>query len=106
MTDYNLKAANESTLTAALLDAGILTNVIDADTQETIRTQVANGYSLDIIGIIHKPTGAVTINDGFETPVMAALDGYHANLRADLTDEQIAVLPVIAAPNNPVRVWA
>jgi hypothetical protein len=37
---------------------------------------------------------------------MAPLDGFHANLRGELSAEQIAQLPLIEAPQAPYRVWA
>jgi hypothetical protein len=59
------------------------------------------GYALDIIGPITRRIGGTD-----EEPIMQTLDGFHANLRGELSDEQIAKLPLIDAPANPVRVWA
>jgi hypothetical protein len=93
MSDYFLRAESESALTAALEGAGIVTREDDG-------VWVAPGYALDVIGVISKQVGGTA-----EEPVMQQLDGSHANLRGELSDAQIAMLPVIATPNNPVRVW-
>lgn len=96
MNDYYLKAADAAALTAALTAAGVLDqygNVITG--------------ALDVIGTIHKPTGEkIAGEDGMTFDVTAPLPGWHANLRADLTPEQLAQLPTIPAPTTPVRVWA
>ena len=97
--DFHLRASDEAAMTAALLTAGV-TELFG----ETVR--VASGYALDVIGTIYKPTGFFTEVDGMQIPVMAAMEGYHANLRGELTAEQIAALPIIVAPARPVRVWA
>lgn len=89
MTDKFLKAESEHALYAALESAG----VIDAE------RMVCPGYALDVIGTITRQTGDA------ENLVIETLDGFHANLRGDLTDEQKALLPVIPAPGNPVRTW-
>jgi hypothetical protein len=58
--------------------------------------------NIDTIGVISKPTGEV---DADGNPVMAALDGWHVNVRIAGEDhvplEQYALTPAI-----PVRVWA
>jgi hypothetical protein len=62
-----------------------------------------NYDNTDVIGTIYRPTGEVETVDGIEVPVMAALDGYHVNIR-NYTEapelEQYAVVPTI-----PMRVW-
>lgn len=94
--DYYLKAADEQSLHAALESAGVV--MVGDDGKWT-----APGYALDVIGTISRPTG---ILDAEGNPVLAPLPGYHANLRGELTDAQMALLPLIPAPNNPARVWA
>lgn len=96
MNDYFLKAADEHQMRAALEAAGIL----DAE------GMVCAGCALDVIGLINKPTGVVLRGEDGEYLEMAAIDGYHANLRGDLTPEQMELLPIIEAPSTPVRVWA
>ena len=57
--------------------------------------------NISTIGIIYKPTGET---DAEGNPVMAALDGWHVNVRVVGEDptplEQYAVTPTL-----PVRVW-
>jgi len=117
--DYFLKAADEAELHSALVGAGILITakvpvieVIDGvPTQTGVQDghALAGGVALDVIGTIYKPTGNILTVDGMEVPEMATIPGYHANLRGDLTDEQLQVLADIRlehTPTNPYRVWA
>lgn len=62
----------------------------------------ANYANIDVIGVIHKPTGE-TDADG--NPIMAALDGWHVNVR--VVDENATVLEQYQIhPTVPLRVWA
>ena len=62
---------------------------------------------LDVIGTIYAPTGeTLTDAEGFEYPEMAAIEGFHANLKASLTSEQEALLPLVSAPATPYRKFA
>ena len=101
-TIYYLKAADQGELYAALLEACLVTEVI-TESGEHHAYQTAPGVELDVIGTIHKSTNVV---DEFGMPIMEATEGYHANLLADLTPEQEALLPLMAAPATPYRVWA
>lgn len=121
MNDYYLKTTDEAALFEALLAAGLANEVPDQsdplnqrpmdaaeDWQPTGAKikQPIHGLNLDIIGVIHRPTGNTIQQGEFTVPEMVALDGYHANIRADLTDAQAALLPLIPKPNSPSRVWA
>lgn len=100
--DYFLKSTDEAALVAALLVAGILFEVDGGH-------GLADGFALDVIGTIHKPTGAVLTVDGMDVPEMAAVPGWHANLRGELSDTQLAALePILLEqpPAQPYRVWA
>jgi len=64
------------------------------------------GVHLVDVGIITKRTGGTE-----DAPIMETLPGYHINLHldercGDLSDEQRKMLPIIAAPKNPVSVLA
>ncbi|MDC0292438.1 hypothetical protein OAL29_00880 [Candidatus Binatia bacterium] len=62
------------------------------------------GQALDIIGTIYTPTGnTLTDDEGMEYPEMTAVDGFHANMKADAGIEG---LPTIDAPATPYRKWA
>ena len=100
--NHFIKSTDHNSLFASLEAAGLLTNTYNEDGEVVSQTPIA-GVSLDVVGVISKPTNVVDL-EGF--PVMKVLDGYHANLIAELTPEQEAMLPLIAAPTNPVRVWA
>jgi hypothetical protein len=68
------------------------------------------GAALDVIGVIYQPTGAMlTGQDGLPYPEMAAVPGFHANLRTEspLSDAQLVQLPLVTPlPATPYRVWA
>lgn len=118
---HYLKAADEAALWTALEAAGLSSKQYDHQDPLNVKPEDAaddwqptgvfawvksDGYDLDTIGEIFKPTGD-TDADG--NPVMEQLDGYHANIRkweGDFSDEQLAALPTIAKPTNPVRIWA
>jgi hypothetical protein len=107
MQDYYLKFNNLEELWTTLLSLDLAQIFTDIDGKEH---HVAKGINLDIIGTIHKPTGnMITIDSDTgirEFPEMLPIEGFHANIRGDLTEEQEAQLPLISPPNNPVRVWA
>lgn len=94
MSDYYLRATDEAAMDAALLAAAVTNS----------EGNLYPGMELSVIGRIDKPTGQV---DAEGYPIMQPLPGYHANLRTtvDLLDAQLAELPTIDPPNNPVRVW-
>lgn len=87
MIDYYLKFKDEAKANSVLLDG------------ETPRFK-----NIDTIGTIYTPTNEVDA-DGY--PIMAAVDGWHVNVRVvdeDATDlEPFRVDP---EPVTPVRVWA
>jgi beta-glucanase (GH16 family) len=120
MIPHYIKASDEATLWNALEAAGLATKQYDPEDPANIAPEgaedftpsgefdwvKADGYDLDIIGVIYKPTEEV---DEEGNPVMEQLDGYHANIRkwdGDFTEEQLAALPLIVPPNKPVRIWA
>lgn len=100
MNDYYLKTTDLQSLWNVL----ILYNLAERspDTGEYF----AKGIALDIIGTIYKPTGNTITVDGLTFPEQEPVEGFHANIRGDLTAEQIASLPLILAPATPYRVWA
>lgn len=143
--DHYLKAADESSLYAALGLAGLATvdplgrSVVVTDAKliaaldaqpvnadlictyqgktyaardgqwfELLPALITQHPNLDIIGPIPVDTGATMIDaEGNVQPVMASQPGFFANLYAvELTDEQIAVLPVTAEPRTKYRVLA
>jgi hypothetical protein len=111
MKPYYIKASDEQALWSALESANLTSKQYSEFYEEgngvgEFDWVKADGYDLDIIGVIYKPTEAV---DAEGNPVMEQLDGYHANIRkwdGDFTEEQLAALPLIVPPNKPVRIWA
>lgn len=98
MKNYYLKFVDHADLEDTLISAGLA---------ETYQDEFIPRVTLDVIGIIHKPTGKIlTTKDGMKYPEMVPIDGYHANLKAELTEQQEALVPIIPAPTTPYRVWA
>ena len=102
--DIYLKAKSEAALYEALEAAGVVTKGEDG-------WHVTDGhkYALDVVGKVYKPTGEIIEQDGVESPVMAAVPGYHANLRvmdASNFDAEMLAEVTINTPNNPSRGWA
>jgi hypothetical protein len=114
--DLYLKAKSEDALMDALIDAGVYLDqdeVTETDEDGNViivqpeAKGLISGVSIDIIGVIFKPTGHMLVGDDDEvTDEMEAVPGYHANLRGSFTEEQKSKLPLIEAPSTPVRVWA
>ena len=62
--------------------------------------------NIDVIGVIHKPTGAMfKREDGTEYPEMAPLDGWHVNVWLLPDEDGAALQPYIVTPSTPSRVW-
>lgn len=118
--DFYIKLASESdmpTALAAFYHQDTETTV-DPETGEETTTNVGDpylvthtaDYAIDVVGVIHKPTGnTLTDDEGFEYPEMAAVDGWHINIRI-LNDTKRADVEALDAahgvtPNSPSRVW-
>lgn len=93
---YNLRAVDEDALASALQAAGVIDQW----------GNVTRGMTLDVIGIIQRPTGEMIEGEGGQYPALAPVAGWHANLIAPLSDEQEALIPLIPAPVAPYRVFA
>ena len=74
-------------------------------TDEAEATAALTDYtgSIDIIGVIYKPTGVMLETDEGEVPEVAAIEGWHANTRGPMPAELVAFA---VEPQHPVRVWA
>jgi hypothetical protein len=111
---YYIKASDEQALWSALESAGLYKKVYSEFDEEgngvgEFTWVKTDGYDLDIIGVIYKPTGETGEDENGEYEIVGPLDGYHANIRkwdGDFTEEQLAALPLIVPPNKPVRIWA
>ncbi len=76
-------------------------NVITPAGEDIVTPNFAN---IDVIGTIYRPTGEVETVDGMEVPVMAALEGYHVNVRA-VGEDTSALTSFAVVPSVPMRVW-
>lgn len=113
--DYYLKAESEAALWSALTAVGAAVEVQvkdeDGNVVET-RHAPAPGFSIDVIGTIFKPTGNLiqqTVGEmTVEVPEMAALEGFHANMRgpADLAPkvEYVPYVPTEQEAADPAFV--
>lgn len=101
MTDLYLKADTAEALHNALEAAGVVAK------GEGWHVTDGHRFALDVIGVIHRPTGKVLQTPEGEADKMRSLPGYHANLRVmgEFDPELLADL-CIDAPKNPARGWA
>ena len=99
MIDFYLKFPDEAAAIAVLY-----TTVVEVQDEEgvvLVEASVTPNYqNISIIGTISKPTEEL---DAEGNPVMAALEGWHVNVKADESPElvQYQVFPLA-----PMRVWA
>ena len=96
MRDYFLRADTREAIGQALINAGLLT-IVDGDPITSPEVVI------DYVGIIYRPSGTL---DEEGNPIMEPIEGYHVNLRGNLTQQQVDKLPIIDAPNNPHRIFA
>lgn len=68
-------------------------------------TEVANFRNIDTIGVIYKPTGETTEQDGMTVPVMEAIPGWHVNVRLVEGEDASALSTFAVNPSTPMRVW-
>lgn len=100
MRDYFLHSATREQIDQALRNAGLLF-------YESDEPVVLDNVAIDYVGVVDRPTGRLLLDsEGEEYPEMAPVEGYHVNLRAALTEEQKALLPIIPEPDNPQRIFA
>ena len=132
-TDFYLKLASEADMPTALAAfyKQDYTTIVDPETGEESTqlegepylVQHTRDYAFDIVGVIHEPTGnMLTDDEGNEYPEMAAVDGWHVNLRIrggipnkdpedpeavnTLRDDVEALDAAYGiTPNSPSRVW-
>jgi hypothetical protein len=112
--DLYLKTLTEADMTAALIEAGVVT-------EQTVETQVGatedgdailqdvtvlvptQDFSVDQIGPFTKIIGY----DEAGEPIEEYYPDWHTNLRGSFDEEQLALLtPLSVEPPIPYRVWA
>ena len=99
LIDLYLKAGSKSAMTTALKAAGFMQD-------EESGAIYHPGTAISVIGTIYQPTGESTIVDGESVPVMAAVPGYHVNVRTTSPEVAAALDALRTYPETPVRVWA
>jgi hypothetical protein len=100
MTDYLLRADNESDMDDALLAAGVAQEVADLDGE--VFVVATEGITLDRIGAIPP------VIDEENLVIRPGDPRYHANIRAtiELTEAQVEALPTFTpTPGVPYRVF-
>ena len=117
--DYHLKFDSEAAAKAVLYrweypaPAPFDVEAAEAAAEETGRQaieverepyEVAKYLAIDLIGTIWKPTGKMLQGEEGEFHEMAALDGYHVNVRVEKAAPELEAYQVF--PQNPVRGWA
>jgi hypothetical protein len=66
----------------------------------------SNYRNIDIIGLIHKPTGVMLLGEDGEYPEVLPVEGFHVNVRVMPDEDLFTLEPFEVTPTNPVRVWA
>ncbi len=68
-------------------------------------TEVQNFANIDTIGVIYKPTGETTEQDGMTVPVMEAIAGWHVNVRVVDGENAEPLQAFAVTPSTPLRIW-
>jgi len=98
--DYTLKFKTEAAANKVLFTEQ--TQVMD-DVVETVKASNFPGHSIDIIGVIYKPTGKTISSEEGGYPEMAAVPGWHVNVRGA---EDVTLAQHHIEVTTPVRGWA
>lgn len=98
--DMYLRFDNEAAATAVLYTQE--PTAWDEEGNVTATEPRPNFANISTIGIIYKPTGET---DAEGNPVMAALDGWHVNVRVVGSEDDSVLGQYAVTPALPVRVW-
>lgn len=99
--DINLKAADKSAMTKALISAGFI-----KDSESGTLYHPTSSLQLLPPGMVTRPTGEVTVVEGVEIAVREPVPGYHANVRTTDAELAAALAPVTVTVETPQYVWA
>ena len=98
--DYTLKFKTEAAANKVLFGDQL---DVQGNVVETVKVSNFPGHAVDVIGIVYKPTGKLLTSEEGNFPEMAAVPGWHVNVRgeenATLAQHHIEV-------TTPVRGWA
>lgn len=118
--DFFIKIASEADMPTAFADfyRQDYVTVVDEETGEETQTPEgepylvthSHDYAIDVVGVIHEPTGnMLTDDEGNEYPETAPVDGWHVNVRlvGDAMREKVEALDALygVVPNSPSRVF-
>jgi hypothetical protein len=84
---------------------------IEGAQEATEATEAVEGYevqnyaNIDTLGVIYKPTGETTEQDGIPVPVLEALAGWHVNVRLMDNEDGSMLEPFAVTPSTPLRIW-
>lgn len=108
--DLFLKFENEAQAIQALFT---VSDAVTDEKGEVVRqTELHRKYkNVDTIGVIYKPTDEMeeVTSPGGEVrivPKVAAIDGWHVNVRVDSDEDATPLLEFAVQPKQPMRVWA
>lgn len=87
--DYFLKFDSEAAAKAVLFDE-----------------DMPKYQNIDVLGVIWKETGVMLPNPEGDVPEMAALDGWHVNVRLREDEDGVALEQYRVYPATPSRMWA
>jgi hypothetical protein len=96
MIDFYLVFSNEAAAKAELYD-------LQEGDEDVLIPRYKN---IDIVGTIYKPTGKTRVVEGMTIPVMAAIPGWHVNVRLMPDEDGTPLEQYRVFPNTPSRVWA
>ena len=106
MQDFYLSFSDEAAARAVLYR---IEGAVEANPEMGVEASdgydVANYRNIDTIGVIYKPTGETTEQNGMTVPVMAPIPGWHVNVRLADGEDASALQPYQVNPATPMRVW-
>jgi len=97
--DYFLKFTSKTAAENVLFAKDTI--LVDGVAETALRPKYT---AIDVIGTIYKPTGNFTTVDEVRVPEMAAVAGYHANVRHNEEAPELDSYVIQVA--TPARVWA
>lgn len=68
--------------------------------------QIPRYSTIDIIGIIYKPSGNMIQSEDGEFPEMIPLEGWYVNVRVTPEEDVSVLVPYRIEPSTPSRIWA
>lgn len=98
--DYTLKFKTEAAANKVLFGDQL---DVQGNVVETVKVSNFPGHAVDVIGIVYKPTGKLLTSEEGSFPEMAAVPGWHVNVRGE---ENATLAKYHVQVNTPVRGWA